>query len=134
MRIAILICLLVLTALPAVAKEPQQRIDGIYSDLRRSKETDDLDGTEIIIIGRYSRYFAFYQFWEGGSLPPVAVPVAVSGNHISFSVPASSGECGYYEGTISARGFDGSCTIPHPSDSTKEVKIHIPRVTKSFWQ
>jgi hypothetical protein len=104
--------------------------------MRRSKQTDDVSGTEIFITGQYGRYSAYYQFWEGGTEPPVAVPVQVSGNKISFDVPAPGGECGHYEGTISARGFDGFCTVPHPIGNTTEPRqqIRLPRKAKSFWQ
>jgi hypothetical protein len=103
--------------------------------MRRSHATDDVDGTEIFITGQYGRYMAYYQFWEGGADSPVTVPITVSGSEVSFDVPASGGECGHYQGTISARGFDGFCTVPHPlgSDPNRR-KIRLPRKTKSFWQ
>jgi hypothetical protein len=126
--------LFVLAALPATAGQRPPHITGIYSDLRRDKETDDLDGTEIFIVGRYQRYFAFYEFWEGGSLPPVVVPITVRRNAISFTVPAPSGECGHYEGRISATGFDGLCSVPHPLGGANEQPVHLPRRTRSFWQ
>jgi len=119
----------------AVAAEKRDLIPGFYSDMRRSKETDDIDGTEIFITGQYQSYFAYYQFWEGGTTPPVSVPVKVSGNKISFDVPAPGGECGHYEGIISARGFDGICTVPHPfGNDPNRRQIHLLRKAKSFWQ
>jgi len=128
---------LTLSFLGSALAAEQPQITGIFSDLRQSKETQDLDGTEILIVagsGSPSGYYTFYQFWEGGSLPPVVVPITERGGKISFSVPAPSGECGYYEGVITAKGFDGACRIPHPSDATKEVRFHLPRKARSFWQ
>jgi len=138
MRWHIVLALPIITPLlgSALAAGKRDLLPGIYSDMRRSKETDDIDGTELFVTGRYGRYSVYYQFWEGGSLPPVAVPVAVSGNRISFDVPAPSGECGHYEGVISARGFEGFCTIPNPSRGTTITRqeIRLPRKAKSFWQ
>lgn len=108
---------------------------GVYGDLQQSKETDAITGTEIIIVGGPKGYFAFYQFWEGGASVPVSVPVRYSGNTISFDVPSSSGECRHFEGTISAKGFDGVCTMPringHPP---LRQRIHLPRKARSLWQ
>jgi hypothetical protein len=135
--LALTICLLSPFEAAPAASDSSRRLTGIYSDLRQSKETNDLDGTEMIIVGGAgspSGYYVFYQFWEGGSLPPVVVPVEVKGNKISFTVPAPSGECGHFEGTISAKGFTGTCTIPHPDDATKELRVYVPRKLRSFWQ
>ncbi len=129
---ALVLGLLLPLSREANAAQGAAQITGIYSDLRSDKETGDLDGTEFLIMFQGSGYFAFYQFWEGGSLPPVVVPVTVKGQEISFSVPAPSGECGFYKGTISVRGFDGACSIPHPAYKLTQVRVHLRR-KRSYW-
>jgi hypothetical protein len=107
-------------------------IGGIYSDLRSNAESGDLDGTEFLIMYQGYGYLVFYQFWEGGSLPPVIAPVKVNGHEISFKVPAPSGECGFYRGIITSQGFDGICTIPHPAYQLKQIPVHLRR-KHSYW-
>ena len=120
---------------PANAKARFYPLAGVYGDLQQSKETDAITGTEIIIVGGPRGYFAFYQFWEGGAAPPVSVPVRYQGNTIAFDLPASSGECRHFEGTISAKGFDGVCAMPRINGHAPiRQRMHLPRKAKSFWQ
>jgi hypothetical protein len=120
---------------PAGAKARFYPLAGVYGDLRQSAETDEITGTEIIIAGGPKGYFAFYQFWVGGAFAPVSVPIRYSGNKISFDVPASSGECRHFEGTISEKGFEGVCTMPRINGHAPiRQRIYLPRQAKSFWQ
>lgn len=108
---------------------------GVYGELRQNRQTYEIDGTEIIIVGGPKGYFAFYQFWEGGAYVPVSVPVRYSGNQISFDVPASSGACRRFEGTIFEKGFDGVCTMPSLNGHAPlRQRIILPRRARSFWQ
>lgn len=127
-----------ITALCAGTAEARPRfypLAGVYGDLRQSQESDEISGTELIIVGGPRGYFAFFQYWVANAFPPVAAPVRYTGNTISFDVPASTGECRRFEGTISETGFDGVCTMPaingHPSI---RQRIQLPRLDKSFWQ
>jgi hypothetical protein len=120
---------------PAGAKARFYPLAGVYGDLRQSKETDEITGTELIIVGGPKGYFAFYQFWVGGAFAPVSVPIRYSGNSISFDVPASSGACRHFEGMISTKGFDGICTMPGINGYAPiRQRIYLPRRAKSFWQ
>lgn len=133
MKAVIGFCLIAASVGPAFAADKTPQITGIYSDLRRNAETDDLSGTEIIIVGRAPQYYVLHQFWEGSALPPALVPASIDGNKISFTVPAPSGECGYYEATVTARGLEGFCTIPHPFGDSKGYFFQLPR-KKSYWE
>lgn len=127
-----------IAALCAGAADARPRfypLAGVYGDLRQSKETEEIFGTELTIVGGPKGYFAFFQYWVAHAYPPVSVPVRYAGNKISFDVPASIGECRHFEGTISAQGFDGVCTMPRIKDHAPlRQRIILPRKAKSFWQ
>lgn len=108
---------------------------GVYGDLRQGKETEEIFGTEIIIVGGPKGYYAFFQYWVAHAFPPVSVPVRYTGNRISFDVPASTGECRQFEGTISDKGFEGVCVMPGIKGRAPiRQRIVLPRIAKSFWQ
>lgn len=118
---------------PAIARPQFYPLTGVFGDLRQNKETYEIDGTELIIVGGPKGYFAFYQSWEGGASAPVSVPVRYAGSKISFDVP--SGGCRHFEGTITDQGFDGVCTMPRLNGHAPlRQRIVLPRKAKSFWQ
>lgn len=125
--------LVLLCLAPANAKAQFYPLAGVFGDLRQDKQTYEIDGTELIIVGGPKGYFAFYQSWEGGASAPVSVPVRYAGNRISFDVP--SGGCRHFEGTISDQRFDGICTMPRLNGyAPLRQRIVLPRKAKSFWQ
>jgi hypothetical protein len=108
---------------------------GVYGDLRQSKTTEEIFGTELTIVGGPRGYYAFFQYWVAHAFAPVSVPVRYTGNRISFDVPASTGECRQFEGTITASGFDGICIMPGVKGYAPiRQRIVLPRIAKSFWQ
>jgi hypothetical protein len=108
---------------------------GVYGDLQQGKQTEEIFGTEIMIVGGPKGYFAFFQVWVAHAFPPVSVPVRYAGNRISFDVPASTGECRHFEGTIAGQGFEGICTMPRINGHAPiRQRIFLPRKAKSFWQ
>lgn len=108
---------------------------GVYGDLRQGKDTDEISGTELIIVGGPRGYVAFFQYWVANAFPPVAVPVRYMGNQIFFDVPATTGECRQFEGSITDRGFDGVCIMPSINGRPPiQQRVILPRLAKSFWQ
>lgn len=108
---------------------------GVYGDLRQSKNTEEIFGTELTIVGGPRGYYVFFQYWVAHAFAPVSVPVRYNGNRISFDVPASIGECRQFEGTISERGFDGICIMPGiKGHAPIRQRVVLPRKAKSFWQ
>lgn len=132
---AALLALFIAALGPADARPRYYPLAGVYGDLRQGKETEEIFGTEIIIVGGPKGYYAFFQYWVAHAFAPVSVPVRYTGNRISFDVPASTGECRQFEGTISDRGFDGICIMPRMNGHAPiRQRIHLPRRAKSFWQ
>lgn len=108
---------------------------GVYGDLQQSKGTEEIFGTEIIIVGGPKGYFAFFQYWVAHAFPPVSVPVSYRGNKIAFDVAASGGACRRFEGMITDQGFDGVCTMPAINGHAPiRQRIILPRRDRSFWQ
>ena len=116
------------------AVEKKIRITGIYSDLTYNQEGGDLLGTELFIVNAQENgFFAFFQNWQGGTTPPVVVPVQVDGDRVTFAIPAPSLGEGNHEGRVSATGFDGKCLNPLASGGFHEEPVHLKR-KKSYWQ
>jgi hypothetical protein len=133
--LAITICGAVSTQACAVERQ-KVRVPGIYSSLVYSEEGGDLLGTEIFIVPSdlaNLAYVVFVQCWEGGSTPPVTVPVKVSGDSISFTVPGPSCAEGTYKGRISKAGFDGTFMRRLVDGTSKAEPVHLKR-KPSYWQ
>ena len=72
------------------AVEKKIRITGIYSDLTYNQEGGDLLGTELFIVNAQENgFFAFFQNWQGGTTPPVVVPVQVDGDRVTLRDPCT---------------------------------------------
>lgn len=136
MRAALLaISIFALCVSTADARPRYYPLAGVYGDLRQGKETEEIFGTELTIVGGPRGYYAFFQYWVAHAFAPVSVPIRYTGNKISFDVPASIGECRQFEGTISASGFDGICIMPGiKGHAPIRQRIVLPRIAKSFWQ
>ncbi len=118
----------------AIAAGVKPRITGIYSDLRYNQEGGDLLGTEIFIVyADHDDYFAFVQCWEGGTTPPVVVPVKSTEDMISFTVPEPSLGAGSYEGRVTEAGFSGVLTRVPAGGEAKKEHFDLKR-KKSHWQ
>lgn len=123
-----------LSAQAYAAEEAKPHITGIYSDLYYNVEGGDLLGTEIFVVyADNDKFAAFIQSWAGSAYPPVIVPVKVTGDAISFAVPAPSGAQGLYKGRINKNGFDGTVTRRLADGSSKSEPIHLKR-KQSYWQ
>jgi hypothetical protein len=78
-------CLLLL---PVSLSYGQQgpRVTGFFTDMHHIRETGDVIGTEVWIVYSRGAYWATVEIAEGGSDPPVVVPVNVSGSKVKFTV------------------------------------------------
>jgi hypothetical protein len=132
MKAPVFVIAFMIAVAPTMAAEKPVHMPGIYSDLRYDKATDDISGTEIFIVPAAGGYTAFVQFAEGEPGVALAVPVNVSRDRISFTVPEPSGGAGVYDGRISATEFVGTVTTTN-NGKTNSTPIRLAR-KKSYWQ
>ena len=132
MKSSVALIALSIAIAPVMAAEKAVHVTGIYSDLRYNEESGDLSGTEIFIVTAADGYAAFVQAAEGEPGVAVVVPVKVSQDRISFTVPKPSSGAGIYKGRISATGFLGTVV------TTYNGKAHSSTVQlrrkNSYWQ
>ncbi len=132
MKSSIALIALMIAIAPVMAAEKPVHVTGIYSDLRYNEESGDLSGTEIFIVTAAGGYEAFVQAAEGEPGVAVVVPVKVSRDRISFTVPKPSSSAGIYEGRISATGFVGTVTTAY-NGKTHSSAVQLRR-KNSYWQ
>lgn len=110
------------------------KVTGIFSDLYYNKQGGDLLGTEIFIVNAGDAgYAAFFQYWAGGTSPPLSVPVRVVGNEVTFAIPAPSIGQGEYHGRIGPTGFDGVRRHPLANGGQQDEPVNLLRKS-SYWQ
>jgi hypothetical protein len=90
----ILIALLIFPS-PLLASDQIKRT-GIFSSFEFHDETSDINGLEVFIVYSRDGYFASIQGAEGVPGKPVVIPVQISGNTLSFTIPESDGYIGYW--------------------------------------
>jgi hypothetical protein len=132
-RTAVVSALIFCAAFPAFAASERPHITGIYSNLYYNRQGGDLLGTELFIVSAPAGYVLFFQNWEGGGSDPVAVPVKVLGDRISFTIPEPSLGAGDYEGRINRAGFEGSWHHRLADGSHRSDAIRLKRKS-SYWQ
>ena len=69
---------------------------GTFSSFKYYDESGDVVGLEVFITYSRDGYFATVQGAEGVPGKPVVVPVQISGNALSFTVPNSNDYIGYH--------------------------------------
>jgi hypothetical protein len=71
--------------MPATAHEPGTALSGIFSNVYRSPETNDVQGLEIEFHSQARAPFAFVVFCEGGCGQVHRVSVKLKGNRFSLA-------------------------------------------------
>jgi hypothetical protein len=128
-----LLCLLILLSpLPSFADSanvaPSARVTGTYSSLSYNTDGGDLNGVEIRFVLTRKGIKGVVQFAEGGAGDLALVDVRVTGTHIQFEMPAGSDTEGTFEGTVSAKGLEG--TFSYKGGSKEHLTL--PR-SASYW-
>jgi hypothetical protein len=108
------VVLFLLCSLPGIALGGQQEpnyalFTGSYSSFTHGEE-GDLNGVEIHILFTGKGLKATVQFAEGGPGDVALVNVTATGTHLHFEMPAGFDPEGTFDGTVSARGLDGTFT------------------------
>lgn len=102
----------------------------MYSDMSFHPETGDVGGMEVFIAlaieAEKPRYVGWVQWATGSPRTPVLVEVTVNGSEIGFTIPASAGGAGAFQGQIVANVLEGQF-----KGTGEHVKL--PRRI-SFWQ
>src|SRR6185312_1049625 len=106
----LLVALTLLIATPGYGA--QVRVTGTFTDLRYIQESGDLLGLELLIVpaqGDSGGYVAFVQLAEGAGPYSALVPVKVSGDRVSFSMPAHGAYAGLsFSGLLGADKLTGT--------------------------
>jgi hypothetical protein len=128
-RAAAFLLLLSLSAVTS-AQGLKPKPTGVFSDMRHSKESGDVIGTEVFIVfGGNKGLFATIQCAEGWPSKPVVVPVRVDGDKVEIAAHNDSqSHCPKvpFRGTVSAKGLEGTF------EGTQHKQFL--RRTKSIWQ
>jgi len=85
MRVRIYVCILFLLTISGSEAQQRPHVTGFFTDMHYIPEAGDVIGTEVWIVYARGQYYAAVQDAEGEPDPPVIVPVAVSGLHVTFS-------------------------------------------------
>jgi hypothetical protein len=130
-RIAVTVAVatLPLSGFAAPPSTPQQKITGVFSDLRQIPSEGDVVGTEVFLVYAGSAYFVLLQCAQGRIGTPELLPAIVRYPQLEFGIPANTAtHCptGDFRGTLSNRGLRGSV-------QGKEWPSFLPR-KRSFWQ
>lgn len=96
----------------------------------------EYSGAEMWIIpSSRGGYAVVFQCSADAPGTPVIVKPTVKENEISFTIPSSEDEeCdGFYKGTVTESGFDGTHSKKTTLGKTEEYTIHLKR-RQTYWQ
>ena len=127
------VVLFLLCSLPGIApgreQEPNYALfTGTYSSFTYNAEAGDLNGVEVHILFTGKGLKAIVQFAEGGPGDVALVNVTATGTHFHFEMPAGFDPEGAFDGTVSAKGLDG--TFTHKGDDPEH--LFLPRA-RGYW-
>ncbi len=106
--------------------ESEVKVTGVYSNMWQHKETGDVIGREVFIVGARGKYYALVQFAEGEADKPQLVEVEVTGRKIEFTANFLGVQKTKFTGEVTKEGLEGKF------EGLGE-KVKLPR-KKSFWQ
>jgi hypothetical protein len=113
-----------------VATSTRPRVPGMYSTMKYFRDTGDVGGIEVFIVGASSadevRYFALVQLAEGVPKPPVLVEVSVKGDEVRFTIPGNAAALGTFVGRVTEKALVGEF-------SGDAGRLELLR-GKSYWQ
>jgi len=97
------------------------------------QEAGDVLGTEVWIVYGGDRYYATVQIAEGSPIPPVVVPVEVSGSRVKFTVREPFVDQDGKPAPDLAIAFDGTVTRAGLSGTMGSERLDLKR-RNSYWQ
>lgn len=101
---------------------------GTYSSFEYNAEAGDLNGVEVHILFTDKGLKAVVQFADGGAGDVALVNVTATGTQLHFEIPAGFEYEGRFDGTVSAKGLDGTFTYK----GSRPEHLVLPR-TLGYW-